>query len=192
MHDVMERRQPGDDLLDRGRAVDRPSAVHVPVDRQQHGRFDLFPSVDDRADSEFGRARRPHGAEARGGEECDQRFGDVRCEGDDTIAAHDAEAEQPRTAAGDLIGQLAPGESDATPRLGVSDDGDRLGRSVDLRQRSVGVVQRAVGEPDRSGQDIASPASEVDGSSYQRTPDHSLTAFQNAPDSRSDHPRVAS
>ena len=54
------------------------AAVHVAVDREQHLRLDLREAVDHAARAELGRDAGPDRAEAGGGQERDERLGDVR------------------------------------------------------------------------------------------------------------------
>ena len=65
--------QPGADLGHLVAAVDRLVAVDVAGDGEQHRRLDLAEPVDDAARPELRGAARPHRAEARGGEEGDER-----------------------------------------------------------------------------------------------------------------------
>ena len=53
-HDVVERRQRGDDLCEMSSAVDVLVAVPVPIDGEEHLRFDLGPPIDHGPHAEFG------------------------------------------------------------------------------------------------------------------------------------------
>ena len=81
-------------LADRGdlrAAVDLAVAVGVAGDREQHLRLDLGDAREHAARAELRRAAGPDRAEARGGDERDERLGHVRQVADDAVAGADAE-----------------------------------------------------------------------------------------------------
>ena len=159
------RRRPGARSRRRGRArraraVGRPArisatcsrrstgavAVGVAADREQHLGLDLAEARQHAARAELRRARRPRRPEAGGGQEGDERLGDVRQVGDDAVAGADAEAPQPRARPRDLVAQLAEGQLDRLARLRARDDGHPVGVLVGP-QRVLGVVQARAREP---------------------------------------------
>ena len=80
-----------------------------------------------------------------GGEEGDDRLGDVRQVGDDAVAALDPERAQPGGDGGDLGAQLAPAQLRQLAQLGGVQDRD-LG-VVLAGEDVLGVVQPGAGEP---------------------------------------------
>ena len=154
MHGVAQRRQRGLDRLDVGALVDDLLAVAVAVDREQHRRLDLREAVDDRAGAELGRARRPHRAQARGGEERDDRLGDVGQVRGDAIAALHTEAHEPGATARDAVGEVRPRDLRRRPGLAVRHDRHLVSTAgvvvVDGGERVLGVVERAPREPLRA------------------------------------------
>ena len=132
-------------------AVDVAIAVPVAVDGEQHPRLDLGQPVDDRPDAELRRARRPHGAQRRGGEERDDRLRDVgQVRGHPVAPAH-AERDEARPAARDGVAQLVRGERHALARLRHADEDLVRTRAPGHRQRVLGVAQRRTREPARAG-----------------------------------------
>ena len=103
---------------DLGSAVDQTIAEAIAVDREQHLRFDLPESIDDRPWTEFRRARRPHRADARSREKCDHRLGDVRQVGGDPVPRSHPEPAQPATGGGYGGNELSPAQVRGRPRLG--------------------------------------------------------------------------
>ena len=89
--DGPERRQPRSHLRHLLAAVDELVAVAVAGDGEQHRRLELAEPVEHAPRAELRRARRPDGAEARRGEEGDERLRDVREVRDDAVAALHAE-----------------------------------------------------------------------------------------------------
>ena len=128
-------------------AVDRPVAVAVAVDGDEHDRFDLGEPVDHGPHAELGGAARPHRAERRRGEERHERLGDVRGVGDDAVAGGDPQPAQALGGGTDLRGQLGPRQLDRVAGLAAGDDGDVAGRRGRRGERVLGVVERAAGEP---------------------------------------------
>jgi hypothetical protein len=98
-----------------GGAVDGLGAVAVAVDRQQHDGLDLAQPVDHAAGAELGRARRPDGPEAGGGEERHDRLGDVGQVGGHPVAPADPQPHQTRPAPADLVAQLGHRQLDPAP-----------------------------------------------------------------------------
>src|SRR6185503_2242137 len=95
--DVLERRQPRPDGGDLPAAVDLLVAEAVAGDREEDLRLELAEPVEDAPRTELGGARRPDSAEAGGGEERDERLGDVRQICDDAVSPADAEPLEPCT-----------------------------------------------------------------------------------------------
>ena len=157
VHDVAQRRQGGDDLVDLLGPVDVLGAVAVAVDGDEHDRLDLGEAVDHRAHAELRRAARPHRADRRRGEEGDQRLGDVRGVGDDTVAAPTPSRRSPAAAAAT--------SARARPTSARSARGSGCGRRRRRRRGApaaggegvFGVVERGAGEPRTPG--IVPPAS---------------------------------
>ncbi len=147
--DRLQRRQP---LADRGdvlAAVDELLSVDVPADREQHLRVELAQPVDDAADAELRRARRPDCAEARRREERDRRLRDVRKVGDDAVAGADSEPFQAGARPCHLLAELAERELARLAGLGVGED--RGGVEILVAAEHVlGVVQRRAREPLRA------------------------------------------
>ena len=157
MHDVAQRRQGGDDVGDVLGAVDVLAAVAVAVDGDQHDGLDLGEAVDHRADPELGRAARPDRSDRGGGEQADERLGNVRGVGDDTIARRDAEVAQRRGAPPHAEREVVPRQLDAVAGLADGDDGDAVGVGLPGCQGLLGVVERgAAGNQRTSG--IVSPS----------------------------------
>ena len=143
-HRRPQRRQGGADRGHLVLAADRLCAVAVAVDRQQHRGLDLAPPVDDAARAELGGARRPDRPQAGGGEEGDDRLGDVREIGRHPIAAADPERAQPGPAPRHVVAQLVHGQLDPLAALRQPDQGwtERL-RPQGVRR----VVHLRAGEP---------------------------------------------
>ena len=134
-----------------------PVAPAVAGDREQDLRLELTEPVEDAARPELGRARCPDRAEARGGEEGDERLGDVRQVRDDPVAAADAEPLEAGTRPRHLVAQVAEGQLEGLTRLRAREDRDRVDVLV-APQRVLRVVQLRAREPHaRPG--IASEAS---------------------------------
>ena len=147
--DVPDARQP---LADRGQLValvDLLGAVPVRRDGEQHGRLELAEPVDDAAGAELRCARRPHGAQARGGQEHHDRLRDVRQVPDDPVAPPHAEALQPGAGPSHLVAQLAEGELPWLARLGAGDDRGAVGVGVGAHHVR-GVVDPGSREPLRA------------------------------------------
>ena len=107
---ALQRRHLGLQAGDRLAPVEVLAAVAVAVDREEDLGLDLGEAVDHAGRAEVGRAARPDGADAGGGEEGDDRLGDVRHVGDDPVAALDPQRAQPGGGRGDLRPQLAPAQ----------------------------------------------------------------------------------
>ena len=130
---------------DRLAAVEVLAAVAVAVDGEQHLGLDLGEAVDHAGRAEVGRAARPDRADRGGGEEGDDRLGDVRQVGDDAVAALDPELAQPRGDGGDLGAQLAPAQLAELAQLGGVQD--RRLAVVLAGEDVLGVVEGGAGEP---------------------------------------------
>ena len=155
--DGLEAREP---LAHRGdllATVDQPIAPAVAGDGEQELRLELAEPVEDAADAELRRARRPDRAEARAGEEGDERLRDVRQVGDDAVAGADAEPLQPGAGAGDLVAELAERQLERLARLRVRDDRDRV-EVVVAPDHVLGEVQPRAREPLRARHRRASRA----------------------------------
>ncbi len=134
---------------DLGPPVDVPVAVAVAADSQQHHRLDLREAIDHAPGTELGRARRPHRAEAGGGDERGQRLGDVGHVGDDPIAGLHAQSLQPDPDSSGQGGQLTEGQLERGTRLRTGDNGDSIGVLAGSHE-VLGVVQARAREPPRS------------------------------------------
>ena len=148
VHDVAQAGEGGADRRHLRAAVDEAIAEAVAVDRQQDRRVELREAVDDAAGAELGRAARPDRADARGRGERDERLGDVRHVGDDALARPDAEPQETRAGARDLLAQIPEGELHALARLRVGDHRDRPGVVV-LADEVLGEVEARAREPGR-------------------------------------------
>ena len=127
-------------LGDHVAAVEVLAAVAVAVDGEEHLGLDLGEAVDHAGRAEVGRAARPDRADRGGGEEGDDRLGDVRHVGDDAVAALDPELAQAGGDGGDLGAQLAPAQLAQLAQLGGVQD---RGLGVVLAGEDVlGVVER--------------------------------------------------
>ena len=135
--DVLERRQPCPDGGDLFPTVDVPVTPAVPGDGEQDLGLELTEPVEDAPRPELGRARCPDRAEARGGEERDERLGDVRQVRDDPVAPTDAEPLEAGTRARHLVAQVAEGQLEGLPRLRAREDRDR----VDVLLASQGMLR---------------------------------------------------
>ena len=131
------------------------AAVAVAVDRQQHLRLDLGQPVDHRRDPELGRTARPDGADRRRRQQRDERLGDVRGVGDDSVTALDTEGAEPGRHSGHVVAQLGPRQLGARARLAAGGDGDVVGALVRRRERVLGVVEGAAREPAHTGHHVA-------------------------------------
>ena len=124
--DVLQRRQP---RAYRGHllaTVDVPVPPAIAGDRHQDGRLELAQPVEDAARPELGGAGRPDRAEARRGQEGDERLGDVRHIGDDTVAGPDAEPLEPHPRPPDLLTQLTVGQLERATGLRAREQRDRV------------------------------------------------------------------
>ncbi len=146
---VLEARHLRLEAGDRLAAVEVLAAVAVAVDGEEDPGLDLGEAVDDAGGAEVGRAAGPDRADARRGEEGDDRLGDVRHVGDDAVAALHAEAAQPRGEGGDLGAQLGPAQLGELAQLGGVQD-RRLGVLL-AGEDVLGVVEAGAGEPLRAG-----------------------------------------
>ena len=147
MDDVAQGRQGGDDLGDVCSTIDVLGAIAVAVDGDEHDGLDLPEAVDDRANPELWGATRPDRPERGGGEQGDERFGNVRGIGDDAIARSDPELAQGGCAPLDTEREVFPRQLDRVARLADGDDGDGVGFDRAGCERMLGVVQRAAGKP---------------------------------------------
>src|SRR5581483_2909081 len=125
--------------------LDELVAPAVAADGEQQLRLELAEAVDDAAHAELRRAGRPDRADAGGGQEGDERLGNVREVRDDAVAGLDADPEEARARPGDLLPQVAEGELDRAAGLRVGDDGDRA-RVLVAAEHVLRVVQPRAGE----------------------------------------------
>ena len=144
--DVADRRQLRTDLRHLLPPVDVPVSPDVAGRREQQRGLELAEPVDDAAHAELERTRRPDRAEARGGEERDERLRDVRHERDDAVAGPDAEPLHARARTRDLVAELAEGQLDRVARLRVRDHRDDVHVLV-AADHVLRVVQSRAGEP---------------------------------------------
>ena len=142
--------QAGGDLPHHLDPVEDLAVVAVAVDRDEHLRLDLAEPVDHARRAEVRRAGGPDRAEARRGEEGDQRLGDVRHVRGDPVAPADAEPDQAGADPGDLLGAAR-----RSVRVRRSPDSSRKITAVRPgsrgRQRVRRVVDRRAREPAGAG-----------------------------------------
>jgi hypothetical protein len=148
--DRLEAREPCADLGDLLAAVDQLLAVAVTGDGEEHFRLELPEPVEDAADAELGRTRRPDRAEARGREERDERLRDVRQVRDDPVTGTDAETLEAHAGASDLLPKIAERQLHRLARLRVRDDRDGVDVLV-TAEHVLRVVQPCTREPLRAG-----------------------------------------
>ena len=149
VHDVLDGRQRLAELRDLLRPVQVAVAEPVPADGEEDLRLDLGEAVDDAARAELRRARRPRRAEARGGDEGDHGLGDVGQVADDAVARADTEAQQPPSAARDLLAQLPERQRHRLPGLRARHDRDAV-LVLARAEHVLGVVQPRLREPLRA------------------------------------------
>ncbi len=150
VHRVLEVRESGADPGHVGPAIDRALAIAVAGDRQQHLRLDHLETGDHAARTELRCAGSPHGADAGGCEERDQRLRDVGQVGDDAVARADPQPQEPGAGARDLLTKLTETELDWLTRLRVGTHRDTAGVLV-AADRVFGVVQGRTGKPPCTG-----------------------------------------
>ncbi len=146
--------QAGQRRLDRGHLgapVDVLAAVAVAVDRHQHRRLDLLPTVDDAAGAELRGAGGEDRADAGRGQQQDQCLRDVRAVRRHPVAGHHTEPAQPGRHPAHLLAQLVRSQRDRIPGL-------RPGRHHRINtgqprgtKQVLGVVEPHVGEPAGAG-----------------------------------------
>jgi hypothetical protein len=149
---VDDRFEAGKPLCDRGHllaAVDVALAVAVARDGEQHPGLDLREAVYDGARPELRGAARPDRSEARRREEGDERLGDAREIGDDSVAAPDAEPLESRAGPRDLLAQLPERQVERRPRVGTAVHGDARGVGLPI-EKVLRVVQACTWEPHRA------------------------------------------
>ena len=124
------------------RAVEVLAAVAVAVDREEDLGLDLGEAVDDAARRRSRASSSTRSAPMRGGgEEGDDRLGDVRHVGDDAVAAaRRPSARRPAATRGDLRAQLAPAQLAELAQLGGVQDRRRRRRRLP-REDVLGVVE---------------------------------------------------
>jgi hypothetical protein len=152
-HHMLDGWQRGADGGELVAPVDRPVAVAVATDGEQHLGLDLREAPDYAPRAELRRARGPHRAEARGSRERHERLVRVGQVPHDAVAATDAEALEARPGARDLVGQLREGQIHGRAGLRALDHRDTVGV---LRQAEhvLGVVEARAGEPARAGHGV--------------------------------------
>ena len=172
------------ELVDCGAAVEVLPAVAVPVDGEQHLRLDLREAVDDAADAELGRRRRPDRAERGAGEERRDRLGDVRQVRGDAVAAADAVCVQPARIAAVAARSSPHVNSACVAQLGGVHDRDRL--VVVAAEDMLGVGELGAREPPCAGHRRGSSRTRSYGRDA-RTSKNSQIDAQNASTSLTDH-----
>ena len=151
VNDVADRRQLRADLGDLLAPVDVLVSPDVTGGGEQQRGLELAEPVADAAHAELERARRPDRAEARRGEERDERLRDVGQVRDDAVAGIDAEPLHARARTRDLVAEIAEGQLDRVARLRVRDDRDDV-HVLLAADHVLRVVQPRAGEPLRSRQ----------------------------------------
>jgi hypothetical protein len=124
--DGVHGREPGADLGHLVAPVDPGLAPAVAVDCEEDARLELAEAVEHASGAELRRAGRPDRAEAGGGQERDQRLGDVRQVGDDPVAGADAEPPEPGARPCHLVAQVAEGQVERVTRLRAGEHRDRV------------------------------------------------------------------
>ena len=107
-HHVLDAGQAVEDAPEHLGAVEVAPAVAVAVDREHDLGLDLREAVDHAARAELGRGAGPDRADRGGGEEGDERPGDVGHVGHDAVAALNAERAHAACGGRDGVAQLAP------------------------------------------------------------------------------------
>ena len=131
------------------------AAVPVAVAGDEHLRLDLGEPVDHAARAEIRRARRPDRAQARGGEQADDRLGHVRQQRRHPVATTDPQRAQATGHPRHLGGELSVAEAPSPASFGIKDYGRTVGIGPRGPQRVTGVVQRGAVEPPDVGHDLA-------------------------------------
>src|SRR6266540_123760 len=119
--------QPLATVLDLGPTIDCLGPVRVAGHGQQNRWRKLPEPVEDTARAELWSTTRPDRAKAGGGEEGDQRFGDVRQVGDDAVATSYTQLHKGIAGPSDLLDQLGEGQRYLRAGLGDTDHCGVLG-----------------------------------------------------------------
>jgi hypothetical protein len=106
--DPLDARQLRANLGDLRGDLEFAPTINVTVARDQHLRFDLPQAIQDAGRAEIRRARRPDGADRRGGEHRDDGLGDVRQDGRDAIARAHAGGREKGAKRRNVGAQLGP------------------------------------------------------------------------------------
>src|SRR5581483_7994320 len=136
---------------------------------------------DHAADAELRSARRPDGTEGSGGQEGDQRLGDVGEVGGDPVAPPDPEADEAGPGPAHLLDELGGAEVDRRAGLGPSQHGrtPQLGPGR-APQDVLGVVQGGAVEPAGAGHGPAGedPVEAGRGPDVEEVPDRQPEGFE--------------
>ena len=147
--------QGGHHLVHHRGAGELLAAVPVTVAGDEHLRLDLGEPVDHAARAEIRRARRPDRAQARGGEQADDRLGHVRQQRRHPVAAANPQRAQATGHPRHLGGELSVAEAPGPASFGIKDYGRTVGIGPRGPQRVTGVVQGGAVEPPYVGHDRA-------------------------------------
>ena len=131
------------------------AAVPVTVAGDEHLRLDLGEPVDHAARAEIRRARGPDRAQARRGEQADDRLRHVRQQRRHPVATADTQRAQATGHPRHLGGELRVAEAPGPASFGIKDYGRTVGIGPRGPQRVTGVVQRGAVEPPDVGHDLA-------------------------------------
>lgn len=133
-------------------AVVRLATIDVPVAGHEERRLDLAEAIENADRPHVGRAKGPDAAHADGGEERDDRLGNVRQIGRHPVPRLDAELDQAGRKPRHPLAQLPPGELPVVAAFAAMDDGGPV-RVADagMAQDLVRVVEREPGEPSGAG-----------------------------------------
>ena len=131
------------------------AAVPVAVAGDEHLRLDLGEPVDHASGAEIRRARGPDRAQARRGEQADDRLRHIRQQRRHPVATADAQCAQATGHPRHLGGELRVAEAASRASFGFKDYGRTVGIGPRGPQRVTGVVQRGALEPPYVGHDLA-------------------------------------
>src|SRR5689334_14858490 len=146
---MRKRWQRAAQFLDHAALVMATASIGNGVRCDQYFRLDLLEAVDHGRRGHVGRADAPDRADARRGEECDDRLGDVREISGNAVAAAYAKASQMQRERGDLPPQLKPARLAQYAVFAGADD-RRLPRGlrrVDMPKHLVRVVDQRTRKP---------------------------------------------
>ena len=130
-------------------AVVALAVVAILGDGQQQLWLDLLEAFQHALAAEFGRAAGPDGADAAGGEQGDDRLGDVGQVSDDAVAPPDAQFAQAGGESGDLARGVGPAEGmERAALVGIKQHRVTF---MTFGEDILGIIERAAGEPTRAG-----------------------------------------